>query len=248
VATPFEVLGVDPDADDGEIVDAYRQRVKEAHPDHGGSAEAFQRVQDAYARIQTGDVDDELELADAAGGSDEASTRDGSDEGTEKSGTDTGTGGGDTADDESAADREQTGACVEYLDYQAIVDLGWSLDDEDLFEKASETDLDPVDHGRFVVEEGETLLEAAEARGFAWPYACRGGACSNCAVAVVEGEMPDQRGHILPREMLARGFRLSCLDGPVSDDLRVVFNVKHLPDLDELRLPTGRFGQASPTD
>ncbi|MFC5367102.1 ferredoxin Fer [Salinirubrum litoreum] len=240
MATPFEVLGVDPDADDGEIVDAYRQRVKESHPDHGGSAEEFQRVQDAYARIQAGDVDDELEVAEAAG-----DRSDGSGESAESDGSDSADG---SESDPEDADAEQTGARVEYLDYQAIVDLGWSLDDEDLFEKASETDLDPVDYGRFVVEEGETLLEAAEARGFAWPYACRGGACSNCAVAVVEGEMPDQRGHILPREMLDRGFRLSCLDGPVSDDLRVVFNVKHLPDLDELRLPTGRFGQASPTD
>jgi curved DNA-binding protein CbpA len=237
VASPFEVLGVDPDADDGAVVDAYRQRVKEAHPDHGGSTEEFRRVQDAYARIQAGDAAEEL---DAAAEDDESAA---------SAATDESDAGGASADDgEENDDEEQTGARVEYLDYQAIVDLGWSLDDDDLFEKASETDLDPVDYGRFVVEEGETLLEAAEARGYAWPYACRGGACSNCAVAVVDGEMPDQRGHILPREMLDRGFRLSCLDGPVSDDLRVVFNVKHLPDLDELRLPTGRFGQASPTD
>lgn len=242
MVTPFEVLGVDPDADDGDIVDAYRQRVKEAHPDHGGSTEEFRRVQDAYARIQAGDADDELDLAADTEQDDENT---GSEATASEAGDASADAGGD--DDGDAAD-EQTGTRVEYLDYQAIVDLGWSLDDEDLFEKASEADLDPVDYGRFVVEEGETLLEAAEARGFAWPYACRGGACSNCAVAVVEGEMPDQRGHILPREMLDRGFRLSCLDGPVSEDLKVVFNVKHLPDLDELRLPTGRFGQASPTD
>ena len=242
MVTPFEVLGVDPDADDGDIVDAYRQRVKEAHPDHGGSTEEFRRVQDAYARIQAGDADDELDLAADAEQDDENTGSEATASEAEDASADA---GGD--DDGDAAD-EQTGTRVEYLDYQAIVDLGWSLDDEDLFEKASEADLDPVDYGRFVVEEGETLLEAAEARGFAWPYACRGGACSNCAVAVVEGEMPDQRGHILPREMLDRGFRLSCLDGPVSEDLKVVFNVKHLPDLDELRLPTGRFGQASPTD
>lgn len=241
MVSPFEVLGVDPDADDGEVVDAYRQRVKEAHPDHGGSTEEFRRVQDAYARIQAGDAHDELELA--ADGTDESA---GSESEEAAPGADAETADADADGDD--ADAEQTGARVEYLDYQAIVDLGWSLDDEDLFEKASETDLDPVDYGRFVVEEGETLLEAAEERGFAWPYACRGGACSNCAVAVVEGEMPDQRGHILPREMLDRGFRLSCLDGPVSEDLKVVFNVKHLPDLDELRLPTGRFGQVSSTD
>jgi curved DNA-binding protein CbpA len=237
VASPFKVLGLEPGADEDEIVRAYRRRVKETHPDHGGSAAEFQAVLAAYAELSSGDSVSlpagPEEAPDAA-----ERDRDGAD------GTDDETGGeADGEDDDSDGTSR-----VEYLDYQVLVDHGWSLDDEDLFEKAAAADLDPADYGRIVVEPSESLLEAAENRGFAWPYACRGGACSNCAVAVVDGEMPDQRGHILPREMLDRGFRLSCLDGPVSDDLRVVFNVKHLPDLDELRLPTGRFQRARPTD
>lgn len=41
------VLGVEPDATDAEIRDAARERIKEMHPDSGGSAAEFQRVQEA---------------------------------------------------------------------------------------------------------------------------------------------------------------------------------------------------------
>jgi len=41
--------------------------------------------------------------------------------------------------------------------------------------------------------------------------------------------------------MTDRGIRLSCVGEPITDDLKVVYNVKHLPDLDELRLPPGPY-------
>jgi ferredoxin len=137
---------------------------------------------------------------------------------------------------------------VEYLDYEVLDDYGWALDDEELFEKAAAEGLDTTDHGRFLVEPGETLLEAAESRGFAWPYACRGGACANCAVAIVEGEMAMPVNHILPPEMLDLGIRLSCNGTPATDELKVVFNVKHLPELNELRLPPRPFERAQADD
>jgi hypothetical protein len=43
-----DVLGVDRDATQAEIRAAYKDRLKEVHPDQGGSAEALERVQDAY--------------------------------------------------------------------------------------------------------------------------------------------------------------------------------------------------------
>jgi hypothetical protein len=43
-----EVLGVDPDADAEAIRRAYRERVKETHPDRDGDPEAFKRVRWAY--------------------------------------------------------------------------------------------------------------------------------------------------------------------------------------------------------
>ena len=214
VESPFDVLGVDPDADEEEIERAYRRRVKETHPDHGGSASQFQAVRAAYQEIASGAPQHDLEP--------------------------------DRTGDKQRRDPER--ARVEYLDYQVLDDFGWALGDDDLFEKASGAGLDAPDYGRFLVRPNESLLEAAENRGFAWPYACRGGACANCAIAVVEGDLSMPVNHILPEEMLERGIRLSCVGAPITDDMKVVYNVKHLPDLDELRLPPRPFEQAHGDD
>ncbi|MFB6071342.1 MAG: ferredoxin Fer [Halobacterium sp.] len=213
---PHEILGVDPDADDDDIREAYRRRVVETHPDQGGSLEEFQRVRAAYDAVQAGE---ELQPSDV----DAAAT---------------------SVDDQP----EAVETTVEYLNYAVLDDHGWALDDADLFAKADRADLDAVDHGEFTVDPGETLLEAAENRGFAWPYACRGGACANCAVAVTDGDLSQPVDHILSEDMTDRGFRLSCNGVPVSDHLRVVFNVKHLPGLDELRLPPYPFELAHADD
>ena len=46
------VLGVDADAEPAAVRSAYRERVKEVHPDtDGGDAETYQRVNDAYERL-----------------------------------------------------------------------------------------------------------------------------------------------------------------------------------------------------
>jgi ferredoxin len=215
VDAPFEVLGLDPDADESDIDRAYRRRVVETHPDQGGSTRAFQRVKAAYEAIMEGRVD--------AGESDDED---------------------DPRRGRSRPDRSR----VEYLDYAVIDDHDWALDDDDLFEKAAAADLDPTDHGEFLVEPSETLLQAAENRGFAWPYACRGGACANCAVAVVEGEMTMPIDHVLSTEMLDRGIQLSCIGAPTTAELKIVYNVKQMPDLDDLILPPYRFERARSVD
>ena len=152
-------------------------------------------------------------------------------------------------DDAEATDgHHDAGSRVEYLNYEVIADRGWSIDDEDLFATAADADLDPRDYGEFLVEPGETLLEAAENRGFAWPYACRGGACANCAVAVVEGEMTVPIDHVLSTEMTERGIQLSCIGAPATAEMQVVYNVKHMPELDELRLPAYRFERTRSVD
>jgi curved DNA-binding protein CbpA len=220
VDSPFEILGVDPAADDEAVERAYRRRVVETHPDQGGSLEDFQLVRAAYESIESGDAEGFAESEV------------------------------ETDPDADEFDRRPASAetRVEYLNYEAAADAGWALDDDDLFEKAGNADLDPMDHGEFTVEPGESLLEAAERRGWAWPYACRGGACANCAVAVTAGELSMPTDHILTEELTDRGFRLSCNGVPLSSDLRVVFNVKHLPGLDELRLPPYPFELAQADD
>ncbi len=209
------MLGVPPDADDDEVVDAYRERVKDAHPDQGGSIAEFQAVKTAYERLQNGyEPGDPLPDEDAES-------------------------------EAEPAPPEPDDPLVEFLNFEVLDDRGWALDDDDLFEKAAAADLDTADYGRFYVEPNDTLLEAAERNEFAWPFACRGGACTNCAVAVVDGEMPSPASHILPPDLTEKGIRLSCIAAPVTDDAKVVYNLKHLPEVSELLLPASRFEQAS---
>lgn len=146
---------------------------------------------------------------------------------------------------ETAVDSAPKTTVVEYLDYDVLTDHGWELDDPDLFDKAGDTGLDRPDFGRFEMEMDDPVLGAAEACGFSWPFACRGGACANCAVKLVSGEMSTPVDHILPPEMIERGIRLSCVGQPETDELQLVYNVKHVPALDELRLPPRPFEQAN---
>jgi len=215
MVSPFEVLEIGEDADEATIERAYRERVKEAHPDRGGTLEEFQLVRRAYQELEAWD-------------------RNGAGEGdTAPADIDVDEGGDDGA--------EVKPVRVEFLDYEVIADYGWSLDDADLFRKASHAELADAEYGRLLVRPGESLLEAAENRGFAWPFSCRGGACANCAVYVVDGELSQPANHIMPEELAERGFRLSCNGYPVSDELRVVFNVKNRTELDDLILPPGPF-------
>lgn len=206
MVSPFDVLFLDDDADDEEIKRAYQQRVKETHPDHGGSAEELQLVLRAYRELASGDG--------SAGRPPETL-------------------------DQSLVETE-----VEYLNYEVLADHGWELDDDNLFAKAASAGLDRQDYGHLVATPETSLLEAAEQEGFAWPYACRGGACANCAVAVVDGELTQPANHILPETLVSDGFRLSCCGVPLTGRLQIVYNVKHLPTLEELRLPPYPFEQA----
>ncbi|MFC7226289.1 J domain-containing protein [Salinirubellus salinus] len=49
------VLGVDPDAGEREVIEAFRERAKETHADTGGSSEEFKRVKRARERMLEGD-------------------------------------------------------------------------------------------------------------------------------------------------------------------------------------------------
>ncbi|MFK4791765.1 DnaJ domain-containing protein [Microbacterium sp. ZW T5_56] len=52
-ASAYEVLGVAPDVTDEELRRAYRLRLREAHPDTGGDAALFVRVQEAWELVGT---------------------------------------------------------------------------------------------------------------------------------------------------------------------------------------------------
>jgi len=48
------ILGLARGADAAAVRAAYRRKVKEAHPDRGGSEEAFKRVTEAYEALGGG--------------------------------------------------------------------------------------------------------------------------------------------------------------------------------------------------
>ncbi|MEF8851000.1 MAG: ferredoxin Fer [Haloarculaceae archaeon] len=133
---------------------------------------------------------------------------------------------------------------VTFLDYEVVRDMGWDVDDDDLFAKAHDADLSHEEYGRVAVERGETVLDAVEDRGYEWPYACRGGACSNCAVLLKSGEIAMPGQQILPEEAIERGARLTCVGVPVTERVDIVYNAKYVDFLDELRLPPGPFEQS----
>lgn len=212
--SPYEVLGIDPGSDESAVVEAYRRRVKETHPDRGGSADEFQRVQTAYAQIRNG-----------VGPSGPGRT----------------TVDGPATNGSKTSREESTGTRLEFLNYEVVGPQGWDIGDDDLFEKAADADLGPEDYGRIFVEPDETILEAAENRGYSWPFSCRGGACANCAIAVVDGGVEMPSNHVLSTELLDGGIRLSCIASPVTDEMQVLYNIGDLPGLRELRLPPQQF-------
>ena len=118
---------------------------------------------------------------------------------------------------------------VEYLNYEVVDDMGWEVDDPSVFEKAADEGLDEEDYGTIEVNRGEYILEAAEAQGYDWPFSCRAGACANCASIVVDGEIEMDMQQILSREEVEeKNVRLTCIGSPATDEVRIVYNAKHL--------------------
>jgi len=50
-AAACRLLGVEPNATPDEIKKAYREKAKEAHPDHNGTTEEMQKINEAYALL-----------------------------------------------------------------------------------------------------------------------------------------------------------------------------------------------------
>lgn len=118
---------------------------------------------------------------------------------------------------------------VEYINYEIVEENEWSTEDENLFEKARELDLDDEDYGEFEVSESDYILETAESEGYSWPFSCRAGACANCAAIVKEGEISMDMQQILSDEEVDdKNIRLTCIGTPESDEVKIIYNAKHL--------------------
>jgi hypothetical protein len=65
VSTAFAELELDTAATPDEVKSAYRSKIKQAHPDHGGDADEFQRLQEAYATARDHAADAEADAVTA---------------------------------------------------------------------------------------------------------------------------------------------------------------------------------------
>ena len=70
-----------------------------------------------------------------------------------------------------------------------------------------------------VVNEGQTILDAALAAGIDWPYGCSHGMCGACKARLLTGtvDMRDVSSFALFDDEIEAGYILTCSSRPTSD-------------------------------